>query len=378
MAKRRGNNEGSLYKRKDGLWCAQVSLDGRRLTKYSRSATECREWIKETLTRIEGGLTFEATKVTLEQFFDVWLRGKQLSRRQNTVQQYEETTRLHILPVLGRMRLRDIQAAHIMQFYDLKRREGRGARTIQLIHTILHNIFKQALRQRILGYNPVEAVERPKVEQAEMKLLNEKQIQQFLIAATGSTFEAAYYLALTTGMREGELLGLKWADIDWNRSILFVQRQLQQVKGQGYVFIPPKTRAGRREIKVGAVSLRYLEAHRDRQSIQKSLAGERWQEKDLIFPTTIGTPLDCRRLTDEFKLILKRARLPKVRFHDLRHSSINALLDNEIPVNTVQRRAGHSKASTTVNIYGHSTAHSQDNAAEKIEQLITPIPFKMQ
>jgi len=378
MAKKRGNHEGSIYRRKDGRWCAQVSLQGRRLTKYAKTQSECRAWIKEMLQQIDAGLSFEGTHVTLARFVGTWLDGKELSRRPKTVQQYRQIARQHILPVLGRMRLQDIQPAHIKQLYALKQKEGRGARTIQLIHAVLHNALKQAVREGLLGRNPASAVERPKVEQSEMRIFNEEQIQQFLIAASGSSFEAVYYLALATGMREGELLGLKWSDIDWNKGVLFVQRQLQQISGQGYVFSPPKTRSGRRKIKVGSVTLKQLEAHQERQTLEKAVAGERWQEHDLVFPTTLGTPLDHKRVRNEFKSILKQAGLPAIRFHDLRHTSLNALLDMGLPVNTVQGRAGHAKPSTTVNIYGHATARLQTEAAEKIEELITPVQIKLQ
>lgn len=378
MARRRGNNEGSLYQRKDGLWCGQVSLEGRRLTKYGKTQKEVRQWIKEMLAKIDGGLTYEGTELTLERFIENWLSGKELSRRPKTVIQYRQISTQHILPVMGKMRLQDIQSAHVKQLYTLKKEEGRGDRTVQLIHSTLHNALKQAVREGILGRNPVEAVERPKVEQAEMQTLDEDQARQFLITAAGSTFEAVYYLALTTGMREGELLGLKWSDLDWNKSVFFIQRQLQQIKGQGYVLVPPKTKAGRRHLKVGPGTLKQLDAHRNRQALDRAVAGERWQENDLIFPTTIGTLLDYKRVTTEFKRILKRAGLPEIRFHDLRHTSLSSLLDMGTPINTVQRRAGHSKASTTVNVYGHSTARSQDEAAEKIEEWITPIAVKLQ
>jgi integrase len=378
MARRRGNNEGGIYQRKDGLWCGQVSLGGRRLTKYGKSQKEVRQWIKEMLTKIDGGLTYEGTEITLERFIEIWLSGKELSRRPKTVLQYRQIATQHILPIMGKMRLQDIQSMHVKQLYTLKKEEGRGDRTVQLIHSTLHNALKQAVREGILGRNPVAAVERPKVEQAEMQTLDEEQSRQFLIAASGSTFEAVYYLALTTGMREGELLGLKWSDLDWNKSVLFVQRQLQQIKGKGYVLVPPKTKAGRRQIKVGPGTLKQLEAHRNRQELDKAVAGARWQENDLIFPTTIGTLLDYKRVTSEFKRILKRAGLPDIRFHDLRHTSLSSLLDMGTPINTVQRRAGHSKASTTVNVYGHSTTRSQDEAAEKIEEWITPIAVELQ
>ena len=379
MARRRGNHEGSLYFHKSrGRWCAQVSIDGKRLTKYSRTQKECRDWMKGMLAKIESGLTFDGTRITVGDFIDTWLEGKELSRRSKTVLQYRQIAKQHIVPILGQLRLQDVSPSHIKQLYAMKREEGRGARTIQLIHAVLHNVLKQAVRERILGHNPMDAVERPKVEQPEMRVWDEEQIRQFLISAYGSVFEAAYYLALSTGMREGELLGLKWSDVDWNKATLFVQRQLQYIKGQGYVFVPPKTKAGKRKIKVGSSTLKYLEAHRSQQAIQKTLAEGRWQENNLIFPTTIGTPLDCRRLTKEFRRPLKRAGLPPICFHHLPHSSLNTLMDNEVPVNTVQRRAGHAKPSTTVNIYGHSTARSHDAAAEKIEELITPIAVKLQ
>jgi integrase len=279
---------------------------------------------------------------------------------------------------MGSMRLLDIRATHVKQLYMFKKEQGLGARTLQMIHATLYNVLKQAMREGILGHNPVEAVERPRVEQAEMQVLNEEQIQQFLITATGSPFKAIYYLALVTGMREGELLGLKWSDLDWNKGVLFVQRQLQQIDGQGYVFMPPKTKAGRRQIKVGSATLKQLEAHQARQAFDRERVGERWQENDLIFPTTLGTPLDYKRVTTEFKRLLKRAGLPNLRFHDLRHTSLNALMEMGTPVNTVQRRGGHAKPSTTVDIYGHATARSQEEAAEKIEELITPIPVELQ
>ena len=377
MAKRRGNHEGSIYRRKGGLWCAQISLQGKRLTKYAKTQAECRDWIREMYRKIAGGLTYEATRITLDQFVETWLSGKELSRRPKTVQQYRKVVQQHILPMMGPMRLLDIRATHVKQLYMFKKEQGLGARTLQLIHATLYNVLKQAVREGILGHNPVEAVERPRVEQAEMQVLNEEQIQQFLIAANGSPFEAIYYLALVTGMREGELLGLKWSDLDWNKGVLFVQRQLQQIDGQGYVFMPPKTKAGRRQIKVGSATLKQLEAHQARQAPDRERAGERWQENDLMFPTTLGTPLDYKRVTSEFKRLLKRAGLPNLRFHDLRHTSLNALMEMGTPVNTVQRRGGHARPSTTVDIYGHATARSQEEAAEKIEALITPIPVEL-
>jgi integrase len=378
MARRRGNNEGSIYQRKDGRWCAQVSLSGRRLTKYGKSQKECREWTKQMLSKIDGGLTFDGTKITLEGYTQGWLNGKGLSRRSSTVQNYRRSLDSHILPVLGKMRLQNILPAHIRQLYLRLQAEGKGPRTIQLVHVTLHCALEQAVKEGILGRNPLNAVERPRVETAQYKVLTEEQARQFLITSAGSPFEAVFYLALTTSMRKGELLGLMWSDLDWDKSVVLVQRQLLKGAKEGLILGPPKTKSGYRAIKLGHGALAQLDAHRKRQLVIKNFAGEKWQENGLVFTSSIGTFMDQSKVSKEFKRLLHLAGLPDIRFHDLRHTSISLLLEMGTPVNTVQRRAGHSKASVTIDIYGHAMARSQEEAAQKIEDLVTSIPVDLQ
>ena len=378
MAHRRMNNEGSIFYRENRReWVAEVSLNGRRLYKYAKTQRECREWLKDTLTKIGNGLTFTGTQVTLEKFVATWLDGKSLSRRPHTVLQYRQLIEMHILPMLGKMRLTDIQPAHLKQLYLAKKEEGRGARTVQLIHTTMHSILNQALKEGILGRNPAAAVERPKVEQAERQILTDSQAQQLVIASQDSHIGTIIYLALMTGMREGELLGLKWSDLDWAKGQLLVQRQLQRMKGKGSVLVPPKTKAGRRQIKLGPGTLDRLAAHKKEQELMKAAMRNRWEENELIFPNTLGKPMACENMWSEFKGLLKKNGLPMIRFHDLRHTSISFLLDIGTPVNTVQRRAGHSKASVTTDTYGHSLAHAEEEAAERIEEMLTPVPIKL-
>jgi integrase len=379
MAHKRMNNEGTLYYREDRRrWCAQVSLEGRRLTKYASTQRECREWVKETLAKIDHGLTFTGTQITLERFVETWLSNKKLSTRPGTVHSYQRIAERDFLPSLGKMLLKDILPGHIKQLYANMQAEGKGARTIQLAHVVLHSIFRQAVREGILGRNPMEAVQRPRVETAEFQILNEEQARQFMIFASESPHETLFHLALTSGMRKGELLGLKWTDVDWTKGVLNVQRQLQTIPNQGYALVAPKSKAGYRQIKLGLGTLRQLEAHQKRQELARIAAGERWQEHGLIFTTSIGTYCDQTRVSRELKRVLKAAGLPDIRFHDLRHTSISFQLEMGTSLNTVQRRAGHSKASVTSDIYGHTNEHSQDLAAEKIEELITPIAVKLQ
>jgi integrase len=378
MARRRGNNEGCIYQRKDGLWCAQVSLEGRRLTKYEKTQKQCREWIRQTLAKIEGGLTYEGTQLTLERFVETWLNNKKLSRRPGTVHSYRRIAERDFLPRLGKMLLKDILPGHIKRLYEIMQAEGKGARTIQLVHVVLHCILKQAVREGILGRNPLDAVERPRVETAEFQILNEEQARQFLMFASESPYETLFHLALTSGMRKGELLGLRWSDLDWDKCVIHVHHQLQIVPDHGYELVAPKTKAGHRQIKLGQGTMKQLEAHRKRQELEKEVAGSRWQELGLIFTSGIGTYCDQTKVSRELKRLLQKAGLPDIRFHDLRHTSISFQLEMGTSLNTVQRRAGHSKASVTSDIYGHTLEHSQDVTAEKIEELVTPIAVEMQ
>jgi integrase len=379
MAHRRANNEGTIYYRPgQGGWCAQVSLNGKRLTKYARTQREARDWIRETITKIGNGMTYSSTRFTLEAFVATWLDGKELSRRPQTVFQYRQMAEQHILPIMGKMRLQEIQPAHLKQLYLAKKEEGRGARTVQLIHTVMHAILGQAVREGILGRNPVDAVERPKVEQAERQILNEAQVRQLIIAASNTRYGMIIYMALMTGMREGELLGLKWSDVDWSKGQLTIQRQLQVLKTGGSVLVPPKTKAGRRIIKLGESNLDKLARHREAQCLLKEAMRERWEENELMFPNTLGKPMAARNLLADFKRILKKNGLPDIRFHDLRHTALSFMLDMGTPVNTVQKRAGHSKASVTTDTYGHALAHSEDELVKKLEELLTPIAVDLQ
>jgi integrase len=378
MARRRANNEGTIFYRESRReWVAQVSLDGRRLTKYAKTQKECRDWVKETLTKIGNGLTFQGTQVTLARFIETWLDGKELSRRPQTVSQYRWLVKKHILPLMGKMRLQDIQPAHLKQFYLSKKEEGRGARTVQVIHAVMHDILNKAVKEGILGRNPADAVERPQVEQTERKILTEEQTRQLIIATAGTRYSTLIYLALTTGMREGELLGLKWPDVDWTKGQLHVQRQLQQKRVGGTILIPPKTKAGIRHIKVGPETLNRLAVHREQQELEKEAKKAQWEENDLIFPNTFGRPMHKKNMYDDYQRLLSENGLPRITFHALRHTSLSFLLDMGTPVNTVQKRAGHSRASVTTDTYGHSIAHSEDEAAEKLEELITPVAVKL-
>jgi len=378
MARRRANNEGTIFYRESrGEWAAQVSISGKRLTKYAKTQRECRDWVKETLAKIGNGLTFSGTQVTVAKFMKMWMDGKELSARPQTVSAYRALVKQHVLPSMGDMRLQDIQPAHLKQLYLFKKEEGRGARTVQVIHMVMHAVLRQAVKEGVLGRNPADAVQRPKAEAAERHILTEEQAQQLIIATENTRYGTLIYMALMTGMREGELLGLKWSDVNWTIGQLYIQRQLQVKKVNGSVLVPPKTKAGVRHIKLGPGTLGRLARHREQQELLKDGNQARWEENDLIFPNTIGKPESARNMYEDYKGLLKENGLPAINFHALRHTALSIMLDMGTPVNTVQKWAGHSKASVTTDTYGHSMAHAENEVAARLEELLTPVAVKL-
>jgi len=376
MVKRRGNNEGTIYQRQNGRWIAQVRIEGQRLGKSFSTQKECRSWIKDMQEQIENGLSVDGFKMTVHDLFKMWLESIQGSVRPRTLDQYQGVVRNHLEPVLGEIKLRELQPYQIQQLYNSLLAEGKSNRTVQLVHSVIHRALVVGQQLGLVGRNPASAVTPPKVPQKEMQVLDDNQARQLLIAAQGDRYEAMYYLAITTGLRQGELLGLKWEDIDFSSGILQVKRQLQRVPGKGVRLSEPKTKAGRRQIQLGPESVNQLITHRKRQDIERE--GDRWEEHGLIFPSSVGTPTGQRNLIRSYKRLLKKAGLPNIRFHDLRHTAATLMLLNGIPLIVVSRRLGHSKPSVTLDIYGHYLPGMQAEAAVMMDELVTPVAAEWQ
>jgi integrase len=369
VVKRRGNKEGTIYKR-GSRWCAQISLDGRRLTKYFDTQRECREWIREKQAQIDEGLTFDGARATLEQYLNHWLETTRPHLRAETQRHYTGVVRRHIIPALGQVKLNDLRPDHIQSFYIAKRKAGVSEHVLRYAHAAMHRALGQAVKWGLITRNPTSVVDRPKPKRAEMKVWTVEQVRTFLTEVEGDRFEALYYIAVTTGLRMGELLGLLWSDLNWETARLQIQRQLQRVKSQGLVFNEPKSRAGRRSIVLGPDALDKLHQHRERQQQERLFFGESWQESGLIFPSLRGTPKDPTDLRREFKALVAGAGLPGIRFHDLRHTAATLMLQQGIHPKVVQERLGHSSISITLDTYSHVLPNLQVEAAEQLEELI--------
>jgi integrase len=370
MSRRRGNNEGTIYQRPDGRWCAQVTLNGRRLTTYRKTQRECREWLKEIIAQIDEGLTIAGARATLTDYLERWLETSKPSLRTRSWQQYSQIVRQHIIPSIGTIRLKDLRPDQVQLFYTAKIDNGTGVRTVQLIHAVLHRSLAQAMKWGLIARNPSDPVDKPRPKRTEMHTLDLEQVRALLKVVEGEPLEALYHLAVTTGLRQGELLGLRWTDLHWETGTLHVQRQLLYVRGRGFVFAEPKSAAGRRVVTLGAAMLGKLREHRERQELRCRIVGERWQDNELIFPSSIGTPIEARNLVRSLRQLTRQAGLPEIRFHDLRHTAATLMLQQGVHPKVVQERLGHSTISLTLDTYSHVLPSLQQDAADKLDSLL--------
>lgn len=377
MAKKRGNSEGSIYKRPNGTWSVQATLQGRRLSHTFKTQRECQEWLKKTRSQIDDGMTFASTKVRLGEYLSGWLTSSKTSLRQTTWIHYEQLNRCYITPWIGEIKLKDLRPEHIQDFYNCLIDEGVGIHTILKIHAVLHSALEQAVKTSMIARNPASYTQPPKKPVTEMEILNESQVSRLLVAAKGNRLQALFHLALITGARQMELLGLKWSDLDWIRKTLKVDRQLVRPDGGGIKFIAPKTRYGRRVIYLGAKTIEVLRKHYAMQRIERLSAGDKWKENGLIFTTNIGTPIHLRSLLRDFKKLLENAGLPLIHFHSLRHTCASLLLNQGVPVIEVSRRLGHSRASITLDVYGHLIPGMQSEVADLIDELVMPVAIQI-
>lgn len=379
MAKHiRGRNEGSLSRAPSGHWRSQTTpINGHRITRTFKTKPEALSWLRDMQAEVQRGFNYQGSKASLKDYLHDWLATSRVALRPKTADSYSRTIDKHIIPSLGDVPLKDLTPFHVEKFYARLIVEGVGIRTVRLVHSILHCALEKAVFQLLLTRNPAAHTALPRYKHGEMKVLDESQVNQFLFAAIDSPLFALYHLAVKTGMRMGELLGLMWVDLQWGSGRLNVQRQLQDVRGMGCFFQEPKTRSGRRTLQLGEGTIQALREHSEFQQIQKEIAGKRWQENDLIFPSKIGTPLNPSNLRLDFNRMVERSGVPRVRFHDLRHSAASLMLNNGIPVIVVSKILGHAKPSITLDIYGHLYNEMQGDAARLMDEIVSPIKFTL-
>jgi integrase len=375
MSKKRGNGEGSITKRRDRRWMARYTVHTvkgpKRKHIYGRTRQEVAEKLSKAVSDRVGGLVFDGDHETLEAYLQRWidevLRG---TVKQSTLENYAYIARLHIIPELGRVRLKALKSRDVRRLYREKLEAGLSPRTVQIIHTVLRKAMQQAVRDDVLPRNVCDAVTAPRQTKKEMQPLTPEQAKRLLENVHEDRLRALYILAVTAGLREGELLGLRWEDVDLERKLLQVRRQLTRTR-DGLSFTAPK-RGKARVVRLTDLAIAALKAHREAQNEERAKAGSLWEEMSLVFTSTIGTPVDVGNLTyRSFRPLLKSADLPRIRFHDLRHTCATLLLSKGTHPKIVQEMLGHANISMTMDTYSHVLPDMQEKAVSAMDDALS-------
>ncbi len=373
MAKR-GQNEGSIYQREDGRWCAQVNLgyvNGKRKRKYIYGATrrEVAAKLKKVLHEQQQGLPVAVERQTVAQFLEGWLTD--VVKREvepKTYHSYAQVVKLYLNPVLGRHQLAALAPQHIQAMMNQQLADGLAPRTVQYARAVLRAALGQALRWGLVPRNVAALVDPPKSRRYEPRPLNPAQASRFLEAIRSNRLEALFTVGVALGLRPGEMFGLRWEDVDFDAKTLRVRKELQRIDGRPQLK-DLKTDRSRRTLPMPSITVAALRTQRVRQNEERLLAGSRWQDWGLVFTSTIGTPLDARNVTSRYKAVLTRTGLPDIRFYDLRHSCASLLIAQGVPLAVVSRILGHSQISLTMNTYVHLFPEVQQQAADAMDDL---------
>ncbi len=373
--------KGHIVKRGEDTWSLVFDLgrgeDGKRKQKWVTVRGTKREAEKELarlLHEAHTGTFVEPSRMTLAEYLEYWLENyAQTKVSPKTFESYAEFIRLYIIPKLGQHKLAKLQVAHIQSYYTqmltsgrLKRAGGLSAQSVLHQHRILRQALQQAVKWQFLGRNPADAVVAPRPDHREMRALTDRETAQLLKAAEGTRLYMPILLAITTGLRRGELLGLRWADMDLSTGVLSVRQSLGRTRS-GMAFKPPKTAKSRRTVTLPAFVIEALERHRAVQNEERRLLGGAYQDQDLVAAEPDGQPQSPGALSRAFSKLIIAKRLPQVRFHDLRHSHATQLLKQGVHPKIVSERLGHSTIGLTLDTYSHVLPGMQEEAAKRVD-----------
>jgi integrase len=364
MAKRRAKGDGSVYVRNDGRVVGEWE-DANGKTRYMTSRTITKRQmsaaVRKKLQERDEGIAAHSEGLNVERYMQRWLESIKDRVRPGTFKPYEAIVRLHINPTLGSTKLDKLNAMQLEKLYRQKLDTGLSPRRVRYIHVTIRKTLKDAVRLQLLARNVADAAIPPRQVKSEIEPLTQDQMRTLLEASKADRLHALYVLAITTGMRQGELIGLQWKDVALDGGTLRVNRSVYEG-----VVSPPKTNAGRRTIRLSKLAVSALRQHRVNAATQSERISE-W-----VFPNARGTTIGHQNLHNRsWKPLLRRAGLPhSVRFHDLRHSCISLLLAKGVPVKVVSEMAGHADISVTLSVYGHVLPDMQGIAADGIDEAL--------
>ena len=373
MAKRANGLGGVSIHRGSGRWQARLTVDGRRIVRYAASQSEAWKILDGLQRQSADGLSMRADKVKVSDYLTGWLDDVAAFKvRPRTLEGYRQHVRDHIAPALGRHTLADLSAGHVQRMIRDKSAAGLSPATVQRIRATLRLALADAERKGMIGRNPARFVVLPKVQGLTVEAIKPERAAAILEAVRGHRLEPLIVLAMYTGMRQGELLGLPWKNVDLVGGQLTVLQALSRRKAAAPVLAEPKTKRSRRTLPLPPLAVAALQAHRERQRFEELAAGEGWQNSaGLVFTAQDGAPLDPSTATHAFQRCIKAASLPPMRFHDLRHGYATLVIASGGGLREVQEGLGHASITTTANVYAHVAPATLKRVADNLQALIT-------
>ena len=381
---RGAQGSGSIRKRPDGRWEARYTSGvnpqtGKQVQRsiYGKTQKEVREKLRSITAKIDKGVYTEPIRITLGEWLDIWLKEYTGNMKPHTKKSYEATVKNHIKPVLGKVRIQELPPIHIQKFINgltnsKDDSKPLNPKTAKNIHGVLHSALQQAVRIGYLRTNPATMAILPKRSASEINPLKDKEVAQFLTEIKGHKFEYLYLVDLFTGIRQSEIIGLQWDDVDFDQGCVTIRRQLQFLgsKYGGYQFTSPKNNKIR-QIYPAKFVMDTLRQQKRRQAEMRLLAGPAWSNPNsLVFTDEFGKHLNHDLVYRHLKRLFIKMGLPKLRFHDLRHSYAVLSIQAGDDIKTVQENLGHYSAAFTLDVYGHVTEQMKPSSSERMEQYI--------
>ena len=375
-----------ITKRKDGLfqgmYTAQTPDGPKRKYVYGRKYKDVEKKLAEAMGDAARGIVVDDKNLTVGEYLDSWLNDAVRGTiRESTYSRDKYLVTNHIRPTLGRVKLKTLNAMRLQGLYRERLDAGLSASTVQKIHHVLHKALAQAVSWDLIVRNPADSVKAPTPAPKEMHPLSAKQARRLLTTAaeagpneTPDRLQALYVLAIHTGMRRGELLGLKWEDVDLDAATptVRVRRTItRKGKGGSYTLGEPKTKNSRRTIRLTQRAVEALRSHRAQQAQEKLQAGPLYEDQGLVFAGKGGGLMNPSNLRNRsFKPLLTRARLPRITFHDLRHTCASLLFQRNVHPKFVQELLGHASVAITLDTYSHMLPGMGGEAADAMSEAL--------